>query len=69
MKILQNSPFTTLALFFSLFSPLLPSLADGMVGIGAVVGGEVGGWVGAGTITEKQGLNKIVQYLNTEPAL
>lgn len=52
-------------IFFLFFSPLLPSLADGMVGIGAVVGGEVGGWVGAGTITEKQGLNTIVQYQRT----
>lgn len=29
-----------------------------MVGIWAVVGGRVGGWVGAGTIKEKQGQNK-----------
>lgn len=29
------------------------------MGIGAVVGGRVGGWVGAGTVKEKQGQNKL----------
>lgn len=58
MKTLQNSPFHHPSSIFSLFFLFLPSLADGMVGIGAVVGGRVGGWVGAGTIKEKQGQNK-----------
>lgn len=55
-------------LFLPSFSPLLPSLAAGMVGIGAVVGGGVGGGVGAGTIKEKQGQNKL-HHISTQNQL
>lgn len=67
MKLLKKKKVPPFHHPSSNFSPSLPSLAAGMVGIGAVVGGGVGGWVGAGTI--KARTKQIIQNLNTKPVV